>query len=222
MACAGAHLVYMVIRRGKWDIPEYYGPGTGTGVDIAYIVTDLPYGAPFSLKQALPFASQSIVLFGFPDIRLKPVNAFLHLLSKMHETRADLVLGLFRATDPSKMDMVRLNRYGDITAIDIKPATSSLTYTWLIAVWSSAFTNFMQSHLDKMEPRLRKQRSTGFIGWEAEYYLGHVILAALKTDIKISHVIFQEGQYIDIGTPEILFETMKYIGSLKGEEDDHC
>ena len=213
---AGVRKAYVVLNRQKWDIPAYYGPGALTGIDLAYVITDYPYGAPFSLKQAFPFVSDATILFGFPDIRLTPVDAFTRLLKRKFETGADLVLGLFRAQDPSKMDMVRLDDYGNIVAVDIKPTITTLTYTWIIAAWSPVFTAFMQAYLDEVEPGLKLERQKTPTDHQTEYYMGHVIQAALDSDLKIEHVIFEKGTYVDIGTPESLVSAMAQMAT--GEE----
>lgn len=208
---AGVRRAVMVINREKWDIPAYYGPGTLPGIDLAYVVTDYPYGAPFSIRQAFPFVAGATIVFGFPDIRFTPVGAFSRLLQRQIDTKADVVLGLFRAKDPSKMDMVHLDRHGEVTVIDIKPVSTSLTYTWIIAVWSPAFTAFMQAFLDEMEPALKRARRQAPAGRHAEYYVGNVFQAALKSDFKLANVIFEDGDYIDIGTPESLFSAMTHM-----------
>lgn len=212
---AGVRRAYVVINRGKWDIPAYYGPGTSTGIDLAYIVTDYPYGAPFSLKQAFPFVSDATILLGFPDIVVSPVDCFTRLLKRKAETGAALVLGLFRAGDPAKMDMVELDDHGEVKALDIKPKTTALTYTWIIAVWSPAFTVFMQTHLDRVEPTLRKALQNEPTDRLAEYYVGQVIQAALKSNLSISNVIFEEGTYTDIGTPDSLVAAMTQTAMRK-------
>ena len=215
---AGARKAYMVINRGKWDLPAYYGPGTMTGVDLAYVVTDYPYGAPYSLKQAFPFADHATVLFGFPDIRFTPTGAFSRLLDKMIATGADLVMGLFRARAPSKMDMVRLNSHGKIVGIDIKPSMTTLVYTWILAVWSPVFTAFMDAYLASVEPELEERWKKATTGSRLEYYVGNVIQASLTSDIKIAHVIFEDGDYVDIGTPESLVATMTNMRIGENEE----
>lgn len=208
---AGVRRAYVVISRGKWDIPAYYGPGTLTGIDLAYVVTDYPYGAPFSLKQAFPFVSDATILLGFPDIIMSPVDGFTRLLERKAETGADLVLGLFRAIQPGKMDMVELDDDGEIKAIDIKPKETALIYTWIIAVWSPVFTAFMQNYLDRIEPTLRVKLQNTPACRFPEYYVGQVIQAALKSDIQIATVIFDEETYADIGTPDSLVSAMTHM-----------
>ena len=60
--------VYFIIRKGKWDIPEYYGSGENHTMDIGYLMMNQPYGVPFTLNQAYPFVKDSLIAFGFPDI----------------------------------------------------------------------------------------------------------------------------------------------------------
>lgn len=213
---AGARKAYIVLNRDKWDIPAYFGPGTQVDINLAYVVTDNPFGAPFSARQAFPFVQDATILFGFPDIRLTPVDAFNHLLERKSETGADIVLGLFKAEDPSKMDMVRFDRYGKIETVDIKPIKTTLTYTWIIAAWSPDFTNFMQTYLDEVEPTLVREWEENTRDNRTEYYVGHVIQAALTSGLMVDYVVFDKGSYIDIGTPESLFSAMAQTTS--GEE----
>lgn len=209
MHCAGARKAFLVLSPGKWDIPAYYKSGALAGMDLAYVVTEYPYGAPFSLKQACPFVSRETILFGFPDIYASPKDAYRRLLEHKAETEADLVLGLFPAEDASKMDMVGFNDQGRIDRIDIKPRSTDLTYTWIFAVWGPGFTRFLQTYLEEVEPDLRRQWLSSSPDRIKEYYVGHVIQAALTTDLTIEHVTFDQGCYRDIGTPEDLVDAMR-------------
>ena len=65
---AGIKKVYFILRKGKWDIPQYYGDGSVIDMDIAYLLMNHPYGHPFTLDQAFPFTRNNLVAFGFPDI----------------------------------------------------------------------------------------------------------------------------------------------------------
>ena len=72
--------VYIVLRKGKWDIPEYFGDGKALSMHLAYLMMDLPFGVPYTLDQAYPFVKDSMVVFGFPDIIFQPDNAFANCL----------------------------------------------------------------------------------------------------------------------------------------------
>ena len=183
---AGVRQVYTVLRPGKWDIPQYFGDGSAFGMG-------LPYGAPYTLDQAYPFASEATVAFGFPDILFRPSDAFVQLLARQTETKADVVLGVFPAESPQKMDMVELDAHGALRRLEIKPATTDLRYTWILAVWTPTFTRFLHEHLPTRADPAR-----------CEVYVGDVIRSAMQAGMPINSVVFEAGEYIDIGTPDDL------------------
>lgn len=222
MRMAGVRKAYVILRRGKWDIIDFYGSGRMVGMDLAYVITEVPYGAPFSIRQAFEFVSHATIVFGFPDILFHPVGAFTQLLNRLKEKKNDLVLGLFPAINPRKMDMVEINHIGRPQNIHIKPEHSDLTYTWILAVWSPAFTRFMNDFLNQVEPEVHQsytQSNSG--GWQQEYYFGHVIQAALETEMAVESVIFKTGYYTDIGTPEDLVRAVREHSTIE-EKDDNC
>src|SRR5688572_5297948 len=106
---AGIKKVYFILRKGKWDIPQYYGDGSMLDMDFAYLMMNHPHGHPFTLDQAFPFTKNNLVAFGYPDILLAPEDAFCHLIEKQKDTKADVVLGIF-PLEPSQ-------RWKDILAV---------------------------------------------------------------------------------------------------------
>jgi len=216
MGAAGAERIFMVLRRGKWDIPAYFGSGRAQGVDLAYLLTETPYGAPFSVRQALPFAGEATVLFGFPDIIFDPVDAFTHLLTRQQALQADVTLGLLRATQPRKMDMVELGEGQWVQRIDIKPMHTTLRYTWLMATWTSTFSAYLSSFLAKKEPTVRDRYLKVQGGRRPEYYMGHVLQGALVDGLRVAAVCFDAGTYVDIGTPDDLYQAVNRA-ALNGE-----
>lgn len=187
---AGVKKTFIVLRGGKWDIPTYFGDGEMVDMHLAYLMMNRPYGVPFTLDQAYPFILDDNVVFGFPDILFQPVNAFKLLLSRQEATQADIVLGLFPTDKPHKMDMVELDGRERIQNIIIKPDQTDLFYTWIIAVWTPGFSHYMHNYLLQITMEL-----------ELELFLGEVILAAIKEGMYAETVIFDQGSYIDIGTP---------------------
>ncbi len=221
MRLAGVRKAYVILRRGKWDIVDFYGSGLMVGMDLAYMVTEVPYGAPFSIRQAFGFVANATIVFGFPDIIFHPANAFIHLLAKLKEQKADLVLGLFPAVDPQKMDMVEMDCNGRLQNIHIKPEYSNLIYTWILAVWSPVFTRFMHDYLNRVEPEVHKSYTESNPGGRPlEYYLGHVIQEALETDLTVESVVFETGHYVDIGTPEDLVRAVREHTIIEGKDDN--
>jgi glucose-1-phosphate thymidylyltransferase len=201
MQAGGAEKVFLILSQGKWDIPQYFGAGERRGIPLAYLLAEVPYGAPFSVRQALPFVKDATILFGFPDIVFKPVDAYQQLLSHQQMAKADVTLGLFPATDPTKMDMVALDSNGRVAAIEIKPLRTVHHYTWLIATWTAAFSAYLERFLRRSEAALRERYLQSAGSHETEYYMGHVLKGALADGMTVAAVCFKEGRYIDIGTP---------------------
>ena len=199
MRRADVKKAYFILRQGKWDIPAYFGDGKMLDMHIGYLIIDLPFGVPFTLDQAYPFLQNAKIAFGFPDIIFEPEDAFSQLLSKQEQANADIVLGLFEARKPQKMDMVELDNQGNVCKIVIKPASTQLRYTWIIAVWTDRFTEFM--HQFVLNHKNHCTSKTNGSTQNKEVFVGDVIQAAVNTDIKIESVIFADSQYIDIGTP---------------------
>ena len=203
MRLTGVQKAYFILRQGKWDIPAYFGDGKLAGITLAYLMMDLPYGVPFTLDQAYSFIKDTTVIFGFPDILFQPADAFVQLLKRGAETSADVVLGLFPASQPERMDMVELDRQGRIVRIIIKPSRTHLCYTWIIAAWGSRFSGFLHDFVTVY----KEQKKGG--DRRPEVFLGNVIHEAIQKGLRIEKVIFDEGKYLDIGTPEDLAEAVR-------------
>lgn len=206
---AGIDKIYITIRNEKWDIPAYLGDGSRLSVNIAYVMVEKPYGAPFSLGQAFPFVQDKYIAIGYPDIIFKPSHAYSEIIEKFNRTDADVVLGLFPANNPQKMDMVDYYPGGIVKEIVIKPDITHLQYAWIIAIWNQKFTRFMRSYLEDLEKDIGNKLPDDK---SIEYFVGHVLKEALNEGLKIDSVIFPDGSILDIGTKEDLVKaiTAKY------------
>ena len=198
MQRAGAGQVYFILRKGKWDIPAYYGDGSQLKLNLAYLIMQRPYGAPFTLDQAYPFVKNKNIVFGFPDILIEPENAFDALLDRQRETAAEVVLGAFKVAYPHKWDMLELEKEGRVKKILPKPAQSELQYGWAIACWTPRFTQFMHEYLEQAYHQMMVQQQ------EKELSVGEVIQAAIDNGMVVQSVCFHEGSCLDVGTPEDL------------------
>ena len=86
-----------MLRKGKWDIPQYLGDGDFCGLNIAYLIQGLPYVEPYTIDQAYPFVNDAVIAFGYPDVLFEPDDAFVRLLSQLAVSDSDIVLGVFPA-----------------------------------------------------------------------------------------------------------------------------
>ncbi len=194
LARAGTTHAYVVVGRGKWDIPAYLGAGSRVGLALAYLTAfDSPSSAA-TVDAAYGFLGNASVALGFPDIVFEPADAFAALAERLHGGAADVVLGLFPARRREKVDMVEVEPSGRIRRIVVKPSQTSLELAWIIAVWRPTFTTYLHEHLHEIVPPDR------------ELYVGDAIQAGLEEGLVVDSVTFRNGVYHDIGTPEELAE----------------
>jgi glucose-1-phosphate thymidylyltransferase len=194
MQHAGIEQAYIVLRAGKWDIPACFQDGAAVGMRLGYLVMDNTDGVPYTLDHAYPFVQDALVALGFPDILFSADDAFVHLLQHQARTGSDVVLGLFLGDQPHKTDMVEVDERGAVRRILIKPGKTDLRYTWGIAVWSPAFTQFMHEFL----------ASRPAVSDAPELHAGDVIQAAIQAGLHVQGVHVSAEPYLDIGTPEDL------------------
>ena len=190
---------YIVVREGKWDIPAYLRDGSMLGMHLGYCVVGATSGPPYTLDEAYPFVRHSVVAFGFPDILFEGDDAFCELLSQQARGHADIVLGVFPADRPQKMDMVEITEDGRVTNLLIQPRETQLQYSWDVAVWTPAFTEFMHAYLAAKKK---------FATTPSELSVGHVIQAAISDGVRTQAVTVSAKPYCDIGTPEGLTQAL--------------
>jgi glucose-1-phosphate thymidylyltransferase len=203
MRAAGITKAYIVVRDGKWDIPAYFGNGQMLDMQLAYLIAGSLFGPPYTLDEAYPFVREAIVAFGFPDILFEAHSAFTDLLRRQKTSDADIVLGLFPADEPQKMDMVDLNGAGCVREIVIQPAQTDLCYSWDVAIWKPAFTEFLHEYLAAH----RASAATS-----PELSVGAVVRAAIPNKLRVEAIPLSEEPYLDIGTPEGLVKAFKRFG----------
>jgi glucose-1-phosphate thymidylyltransferase len=197
MAQGGIRRAFLILREGKWDIPDYYRDGSSFGMELGYLMTRLPYGPPYTVDQAYPFVRGLRVAFGFPDILFGPRDAFAQALQKLAATRSDLVLGLYRAY-PGYSDMVETDRMGGVVDLLLNQSETKLELGWVFAVWGPLFTEFLHDYLTV--PRTSTQQPGSPL--PAELSMGHVIQAAIRDRLRTDSVTFPRHDYLDVGTLE--------------------
>jgi glucose-1-phosphate thymidylyltransferase len=199
----GAERALIVVRKGKWDIPEYFGDGDGLDLAIGYLIMNLPHGAPYTVDQAYSFVRDATVVFGFPDILIEPEDAYPRIVAHLEATGADVVLGIFPTDLPHLGDPIEFDEHGRIREIFVKPPKSDLQYTWAIAAWAPSFTHFMHEHLAELE-RLAEAGAA-----RRELYMSHVIMAAIRAGLRVEGLHLPGAHYLDIGVPENLVQALR-------------
>lgn len=195
MQYAGIQDIYIVIRDGKWDVPALLGDGSRLGLHLAYLMMGRPFGTPYSVDQAYTFVRDRRVALGFPDMCFNHPQIFTTLLAHQETSGADLVLGIFPADRPEKVDMLELDADHRITQLVIKPTETTLQYTWGVAVWTPVFTEFMHTFLETHQHTAELS---------PELYIGDVTRAAIQAGLDVQGVSVSDQPFIDIGTREDL------------------
>lgn len=216
MQSAGVQQIYVVLRKGKWDIPGYLSDGSQFNVDLAYCVMEASAGPVFSLNHAYSFVKDATVAFGFPDIIFKTHDAFQQLLDRRRRTRADVVLGLFPTEETAQDDRIIIDRAGKVRAIAFGKSGPNYPHTWSIAVWGPTFTGFMHEYVASMRKRAdgSVRRKPGVV--TAEHTVGHVMAAAFHRGLRMDGIVFANGSWIDIGTPSGMMKALKCYGEADG------
>ncbi len=200
MRLAGVKKIFIVLREGKWDIPAYFRDGAAFDVHLAYLIMNLPFGTPYTLDQAYPFAQDALIAIGFPDILFSPDDAFVQLLALQRSSEADVILGLFPADQPGKVDMVDSGADRKVNRIAIKPRRTQLRHTWGIAVWTPVFTHFMHEYLAVA------RKSTPH---KPELFIGDIVQAAIREGLRVEAVHVSDEPFLDIGTPDDLIRAVR-------------
>ena len=191
---AGIKKCFIILRKGKWDIPQYFGSGDNINMDLGYLMMGLPYGTAYTIDQAYSHVKHATVALGFPDILFSPDDSYARLLKKIETTNADVVLGLFPANKPEKTDMVETDENNHVRNIVIKPKQTNLKFTWGIAVWKPAFSQYLHEYLSTQQ---RKET-------DPELHIGHVIQAAINSGMTVVAETVSNEAFLDIGTPDDL------------------
>lgn len=187
MVAAGSSRVFIILGEGKADIMTYYGDGRRFGTDICYLYQEELRGMPFAIDLARCWMNDDTVLFGMPDTIIEPRDSFERLLAFHHESKAQLTLGLFRTGNPSKFGMVETDEHNTVIYTVDKPAQTDLTQMWGTACWSPEFTGLIHRRL-----------VSAYEGHEI--VLGDLFNFALEEGLRVKGLVFDDGQYIDIGT----------------------
>jgi glucose-1-phosphate thymidylyltransferase len=175
----------IVLRDDKTDIADYLAGPEWSGKRFRFTMTPGTSGVPETVALGIRDAGQRNVAFGFPDILFEPQDAFVELMHQLENVEADVVLGLFPTDTPEKMDMVATDRRGRVTDIQIKPDSTTLQLTWILATWTPRFSAFLTDNHDGD-------------------HLGHAFQLAIADGFTIDTVSFGDGRSLDIGTPDDL------------------
>lgn len=181
----------IVLRDDKTDIADYLAASEWQDKRLQLTMTPGTSGVPETVALGVRDAGARNVAFGFPDILFEPQDAFVALMQRLEDTDADIVLGLFPTDTPEKMDMVATDSRGRVTDIHIKPDTTTLELTWILAAWTPRFSTLLLNNHDGQ-------------------HLGHTFQLAMADGFSVDTVSFENGRSLDIGTPDDLVRASEW------------
>ncbi|MDA8020226.1 MAG: nucleotidyl transferase [Thermoanaerobaculia bacterium] len=190
---AGIGRAIIILRRGKWDIPDRLGDGSEFGLDLSYLVVEETRSVPETLNRAQRWLDDCDVAIGFPDILLRPNDAWHRLVRFHREGSRDLSFGCFPCDRPGKADMVDLDADGRLLDLVVKDPECSYRWTWSIAIWTPAVSELMRRMVEDRPPPA-----------EREMWVGDVLRAAVDAGLDVRGLRFEDGSFLDVGTPEDL------------------
>ena len=191
--------VTVVLRDGKQDIREYLASSDWNHVNFTFKITPGTSGVPETVALGLGDVQERSVVFGFPDILFEPRDAFAKLIHRLENSAADVVLGLFPTDRPHKMDMVETDNSDRVIDIQIKPNSTTLDRTWILAVWRPSFSAYLYKLVRGSATRLADLAANC-----DGSHLGHVFQLAMADGFRIDSESFGDGRVLDIGTPDDL------------------
>jgi len=208
MRQGGIRKAFLILRSGKWDIPAYFGDGERLDMNLGYLIMRSPHGVPYTLDQAYPFVQNALVALGFPDILLQPRDIYARLIERWQQTQPDVVLGLFPCDRPQKAGMVDFDPDGKVKLILEKPPQTDLTFMWGVALWTPNFTQFLHDYVAQIEQAFSLAATSETLP-RKEIPIGDVIQAAISAGMRVEAVPFEQGSYLDIGTPDDLVQAVQ-------------
>ena len=134
---------------------------------------------------------EDIVLIGFPDTVWEPEDGFVLLVQSVGEG-GGVALGLFRALELERCDVVVLGEDGRVMGIDVKPAEPRSEWIWGCAA-----------------ARVGTLAGLGTVDWPGSYFD-----SLCREGYEIRGVRLSDT-FVDIGTKEALHRTQLLYGSDK-------
>jgi glucose-1-phosphate thymidylyltransferase len=188
---AGAERCITVVSREKAELLRVLGQGGELGLSLAYVVQPEPRGLPDVIRCVRPWIGESDTVLALPDTVFLPGSALATVHARRIATGADVVLGVFPVDEPERLGPVEIGPDGAVLRVHDKPGKTPHRNTWGVASWSSRFTRFCCEWAD-----VQMARDPG-----REPALGHAFEAARADGFTVGAVLFEGGQFLDIGTP---------------------
>jgi len=164
------------------QIQEYFGDGSGFGVNMTYLIEDFPLGTAGGVKNAEAFLDASFLVFNgdiFTDIDLTD------MMNCHHEKKAATSIALTPVDDPTPYGVVETDAEGRVERFVEKPRREEVT------------TNMINAGIYIMEPHV-----LDYIAANVFFTFEHGVFPSLLEKGEVVYGYPSQAYWIDIGTPE--------------------
>jgi glucose-1-phosphate thymidylyltransferase len=199
MKAAGISECVMVIAHWKLEIARVFSDGSASGISLSYVMRNTPRGLADAVDAAYPWVRDYDVALTLPDTLLSPRDALRRMWREHLRTNSDVMMGVFPTSKPEELGPVRVAPDGRVTQVLDKPKITDLKNTWGLIIWSSRFSAFLHERV-----------AAAAEGHQPN--LGLTVQQAVDAGLNVRALCFDEGEYLDIGTPEGLGRVVSDVG----------
>lgn len=191
-------------NKGREEIQDYLGDGSGYGVDITYIIQGNALGLAHAAGCAQEFIGKDDFVMYLGDNILK--QGISELVDSFHADEYGAGIALQRVDNPHQFGIADLDENGNVQELVEKPDNPP-TDLALIGIY--AFSNEVFDVIDRLDP-----------SWRGELEITDAIQMLLEDGHSIDSKVI-DGWWKDTGKPEDILEANRLVlqdnpGTLDG------
>ena len=198
---AGIEDIALIVSYRREVIKEYFGGGEKSGMNIRYIVQEVPDGTGSAVHLAKDFAGNEPFLLSWGDIITEPENYRRLIEDYRSDENVRGVLGLNRVDDPWQGAAVYLDENRVIERIIEKPPKGTST------------TPFNSSGVMILHPVVFEYTAKIKPSPRGEYEYTSALYDMLRDGVKLKGLPL-EGFWCDVGRPEDIAFVESYLRGL--------
>lgn len=182
-AAAGVTRAVVIVSPARLESVRWLGDGAAHGVSLAWVVQPEPKGLTDAVLRGLAWSGGRRAALLLPDTLHRPADALARVLA----ADGDATLGVFPTDRPEELGPVVLD--GErVTRVLEKPTGACPSNTWGLMVLSPRFQGWLRARV-AADPELGRPS------------IGTHVDAALAAGLDVRAVVFQDGRFLDLGTP---------------------
>lgn len=177
---AGITDVVMTLQYMASSVQDYFGDGSALGMDIAYVVEEMPLGTAGSVRNAMPYLDDTFLVISgdsVTDFNLPEIIAY----HKGRDALATLVLS--RVPEPLDYGVIITDSEGRVKRFQEKPN------------WGEVVSDTVNTGIYVLEPEVLER-----IPDDEPYDWGNQVFPALLEDGVTLNGFVASGYWCDVGT----------------------